>query len=137
MELLLLRDNMPEQKHNWGVMYLNGKVIGQTLEDKDRFLERGGKKIPAETAIPRGRYKVTITYSNRFKKPMPYLHNVPQFEGVRIHGGNTEANTEGCPLLGAVRTAVGVANCAGVNAFLMSRLEQAEEDGETVWITIA
>lgn len=133
----LVRDNKVENLHNWGELFVDGRLLGQTLEDKDRFLEVGEQeKVHGQTAIPRGRYKVTVTYSNRFRKPMPLVHDVPGFSGVRIHGGNTEANTEGCPLLGARRTANGVADCAGVNQRLMHYLEAAEDRGETVWLEV-
>ncbi len=72
-----------------------------TLEDTDRKLEDGiSIKVPKQTAIPRGTYEITIDFSERFKKKMPHILNVPKFTGIRIHSGNTVADTEGCPLLG-------------------------------------
>jgi hypothetical protein len=136
MMLELFRDNEPSQAHNWGELFIDGRLLGQTLEDPDRRLEDGGEKIHGQSAIPRGRYKVTVTFSNRFQKLMPLVHDVPGFEGVRIHGGNTEANTDGCPLLGQRRTAVGVADCAGVNARLINYLVAAADRGEDVWLEV-
>ena len=57
-------------------------------------------KIKGESAIPAGKYEVKITMSNRFKKNLPLLLDVPNYAGVRIHGGNTEKDTEGCVLVG-------------------------------------
>jgi hypothetical protein len=83
-----------------GGFYIDGEFTYYSLEDTDRHLEAGGLKIPKETAIPRGRYKITISYSNRFQTMMPQLLDVPQFSGIRIHPGNTPVDTEGCILLG-------------------------------------
>lgn len=77
---------------------INGKFQCYTLEDVERE-----KKIKSETAIPKGTYKVIINYSNRFKQNLPLILNVPNFEGVRFHSGNTNHDTEGCILVGKVR----------------------------------
>ena len=90
-----------------GKLYIDGEYFCDTLEDKDRGLTDGMTvseiskiKIKKETAIPTGTYKVTITYSNRFKKNMPLINDVKGFEGIRIHSGNTDKDTEGCVLVG-------------------------------------
>jgi len=123
--------------HNWGKMFVDGVYWGETLEDTDRHLEDGGIKIAGETAAPKGRFHVVLSPSQRFGKTMPELLNVPGFRGVRIHGGNTEANTEGCILLGQYRTAEGIANCAGINQRLIEALRLAAYHREVVWITIS
>lgn len=78
-----------------GVLFINDVEFCDTLEDKIRQI-----KIKNETCIDAGIYQVIINYSMRFKKKMPLLVNVPKFEGIRIHAGNTIANTSGCILLG-------------------------------------
>lgn len=90
-----------------GKLYIDGEYFCDTLEDKDRGLtddmtvsEISKIKIKKETAIPTGTYKITITYSNRFKKNMPLINDVKGFEGIRIHSGNTNQDTEGCVLVG-------------------------------------
>jgi len=87
-----------------GELLINGVKFCDTLEDVERLFFTGGKllgiKIYGETAIPKGRYEIAITYSNRFKKMLPLLMNVPQFEGIRIHPGNVPADTHGCLLVG-------------------------------------
>lgn len=134
MILELKRDGFIQP--NLGKLFVDGKLLGQTLEDQDRHLEDGGEKIHGETAIPRGRYKVQLSFSRRFQRTMPEVLDVPEFKGVRIHGGNTEEDTEGCPLLGAVRTQTGVAQCGGVNQRLINLIEAAEIRGEEVYLEV-
>lgn len=83
-----------------GKLYIDDVFECYTLEDVDRKLETGGTKEYGCTAIPRGQYNVVVTPSARFRRNLPLLLNVEGFEGVRIHPGNTSANTEGCILVG-------------------------------------
>lgn len=122
-----------------GAMLVDGLTLGHTLEDKDRKIEEfgPGAKIKGETAIPRGRYEVILSYSHRFRKVMPEVLGVPGFTGVRIHGGNSHEDTEGCPLLGAVKDGETIRDCAGVNALLRRRIEMAERRKERVWLEVS
>lgn len=97
MKLLLKREPHPE--YTIGKLYVDDKYECFTLEDPMR-----DTKIFGKTAIPYGEYKIIITPSNRFKRDLPILLNVKNFEGVRIHPGNTVEDTEGCILVGTTRT---------------------------------
>lgn len=89
-------------------LYVNGALFGcNTLEDTDRGLTQDMSleeikkvKVYGETAIPSGSYECVYTYSNRFKKMLPLLLNVPGFDGIRIHSGNSAKDTLGCILVG-------------------------------------
>ena len=106
MELTLKRI-AKKDTYTIGKLYVDDEYFCDTLEDKDReltsdmFLEDIKKvKVYGQTAIPTGRYQVVMNMSARFKKVMPLLLNVPGFDGIRIHSGNTAADTQGCILLG-------------------------------------
>ena len=89
-----------------GKLYIDDVYFCDTIEDTVRYLNKNGKfdngqkKVHSKTAIPYGTYEIKWTYSPRFKKYTPQLMNVPSFEGIRIHAGNTSADTEGCLILG-------------------------------------
>ncbi len=113
------------------------QFFGYICEDTDRKLEEGGEKVPGKTAIPRGRYQVILDWSNRFKRVLPRLLDVPQFTGVRIHPGNTCEDTEGCLLPGlGTDFKVSVFNSRAAFEALFSRMEDACERGEEIWIEI-
>lgn len=123
-----------------GTLAVNGRHECFTLEDVVR--ERDGEpvgqwKVHGETAIPRGVYPVTITFSNRFKRELPLLGGVPGFEGVRIHPGNTAADTEGCLLVGRTKTATSVTESRLAFADLFDKIERAIAVGEAVTLEIA
>lgn len=130
-----------------GELYLDGEFFCHTLEDKDRRLEQAAdvgqmmaRKIPGETCIPRGKYNLGITFSNRFQKYTPELHDVPCFEYIRIHPGNTHENTEGCILVGEQGEHEGevcVWNSRITFNHLMDKLEAALDKGEGLEIEIA
>lgn len=100
-----------------GRLFIDGVYFCDTIEDCDRGLDQSlpvsvnrAKKVRGETAIPTGRYQVTLgVQSPRFsqrkqysfcKGYLPRLLNVPAFDGVLIHIGNTAKDSEGCILVG-------------------------------------
>lgn len=106
MEIVVWR-KYRKQGYTIGRMYIDGKFFCNTLEDTDRGLaqymsvsEIMSAKLYGETAIPVGDYKISRTYSPRFRRLVPQVMNVKGFAGVRIHAGNTAADTEGCLILG-------------------------------------
>ena len=78
-----------------GHLFVDGVFFCDTLEDPYRKV-----KISTITGIPTGRYQIIINDSIRFKRRMPLLLNVPGFEGIRIHPGNSAVDTSGCILVG-------------------------------------
>lgn len=126
-----------------GIVSIDGVRFSNSLEDTDRGLnntmtpnEVRCKKIYGSTAIPTGTYEVIFTYSIKYKKEMPILLNVPGFEGIRIHSGNTAADTEGCIIIGD-NTAKGcVTNSKNKTSQLYDRIRFAISKGERIYIKI-
>jgi len=81
-----------------GELSIDGEFVCFTLEDVVR--PEGAEKVYGQTAIPYGKYDVLVTHSPHFDRDLPLLVDVPDFEGVRIHPGNTAADTAGCLLVG-------------------------------------
>lgn len=79
-----------------GQLLANGEHFCHVLEDT---LRPHGVKVAKVTAIPAGLYRVTLEKSPKFGRVMPTILGVPNFEGVRMHGGNRPEDTEGCPLV--------------------------------------
>lgn len=93
-------------------------------------------KVYGETAIPKGTYTVTLTYSNRFKKIMPLINNVKGFEGIRIHSGTTSKDSAGCVLVGENKEIGKVLNSRATYDKLFTKLKAASDKGEKITITI-
>lgn len=137
-----------------GRLYVNGILFCNTLEDKDRGLKQTdsltsirSKKIYGETAIPTGVYKIDMEtaspkysavkwYKDLCKGKMPRLKNVPGFEGVLIHPGNTALDTLGCILVGK-NTVVGkLTESKDVFAKLYKQMKAAYDKKEEIIIEI-
>ncbi len=142
MDLLLLRH--PTLKATPGDLLIGADLECHTLEDKDRGLvdtmtlaQIKKAKVYGQTAIPKGKYEIAITYSNNFKRYLPLLLNVPGYDGVRIHSGNTAADTLGCILVGGALAGDTIKGGTSRPAFdrLFAKLQAAAKK-EKIWITI-
>lgn len=96
MKLTLQRVAL-RKNYTIGKLHIDGVYFCDTLED---VVREPGVKVYGQTAIPAGVYKMVLSYSQRFKRVLPLLLNVPMFEGIRIHGGTTDTDTHGCLLVG-------------------------------------
>ena len=121
MKLTLRRTTFTPQS-TIGTLWLDGIFQCYTLEDA----VHDGDKIPGQTAIPPGLYKVVLNWSPRFRTIMPLLLSVPNFTGVRIHWGNYPKDTEGCILVGTVRGDDFVGNSRFAYSQLMEKLKTAD-----------
>ena len=104
-----------------------------------RYSRKSGvkaRKVPGHTAIPEGSYPVVISYSPRFKRWLPLLLGVPNFEGIRIHAGNYPDDTQGCILVGENKFEGMVVNSRIWLHRLMKLMEEAQQKEESIWITI-
>ena len=114
-----------------GILLIDGVFTCWTLEDVVREV-----KIPGETAIPAGRYAVRLSLSQRFQKLLPEVLAVPGFTGIRIHAGNTQADTHGCVLVGRVRAVDRVEESKLALMHVMEQLRRATTAGDPITITI-
>ena len=90
--------NTVAQKKTYTVsrLLIDGEYFCDVLEDTVRT----GPKVWGETAIPAGTYKMRLSKSARFGRVLPEILNVPNFTGIRIHGGTTAEDSHGCLLVG-------------------------------------
>lgn len=134
MELLLKRI-YKGNKYTIGKLYIDGEWFCDTIEDVVRNLPKDcpytpkgrnckcKEKVYGETAIPAGIYKVILSYSNRFKRILPEILDVPHFLGIRIHRGNTEQDSAGCIILGENKVKGKVINSTPYEIKLVKLLE--------------
>ncbi len=114
-----------------GKLLIDGMFECWTCEDTVR---EPGVKVPGKTAIPYGIYDVAITFSPHFGRMLPILRDVPGFEGIRIHPGNTALDTEGCLLVGQDRLPKGVGRSKIAFEMLEEKIQRALRNGERVTI---
>lgn len=117
-----------------GQLFVDDSYECKTLEDSIREF-----KIPAKTCIPAGTYRITLESSPRFGPDTITINDVPEFVGVRMHGGNTAADTEGCVIVGDrvdSETSISGGTLRGVLKRLKEKVKAGLQDGGEVWLTI-
>lgn len=149
MELRLER-KWKKEKYTISNLYIDGVKICNCIEDTDRGLTQNmteeqirSIKVPGETAIPSGRYKVIFANSPRFGKTpyaingmIPLLEGVKGFTAIRMHAGNTEKSTEGCLCLGKNDVVGKVTNSQYWCKKVFEKMWLAYSHNTPIWITI-
>jgi hypothetical protein len=141
MLIEIIRDSFSDIS-SAGKLLINGEFVCFTLEDCARAY---GIKVDGKTCLPSGTYAVTITPSARFKRPMILLYTNPKdlscehggirFTGIRLHGGNTVENTEGCVLVGRIRDSVDRVH-GSEEQLVFNRVKAAIDSGDKVNLVI-
>ena len=153
MEIVLKRV-APRETYTIGHIYVNDVRFCDAVEDRDRGLRQGmspaqisAVKVPGQTAIPKGRYRIDMeTYSSRyggvpFYKELcggrvPRLVNVPGYAGVLIHAGNSAEDSAGCIIVGENKAVGKVLNSRATLTRLYKEMATAHAAGEEIFITI-
>ena len=142
MRIEVIRKYLKEE-YTIGQMLVDGKYLCSTLEDVDRGLEQGMSlsqlkklKIYGKTSIPTGTYAVTTYFWPKHRNTYPLLLKVPAYEGILIHGGTNHKDTLGCILVGENKVKGGLVNCQRYVRMLTKMVQEAEQRGEEVTITV-
>lgn len=139
---LLVKRLWPKANYCVGQMYIDGKFFCNTLEPKVVDVDKSGKfdgnekKVYGKSAIPYGTYKVVYTESPRFKRKLPRLVDVPHFEGILIHPGNTVEDTQGCILVGKNTSTGRLSDSRVTSDHLNALIDRTIKNGGEVTITI-
>lgn len=138
---LILRRRPSNETCTIGELYEAGTFLCYTCEDVIREIPGipiSGWKIPKMSAIPHGRYRITISYSEHFGRDLPMLNMVPGFAGIRIHPGNGPEDTEGCllPGMSLMPEDKGVLESRAAFKKLYELIDEALMAGDEVFIEI-
>lgn len=157
LELELVRTHInvptPQGVGTFGELHIkdakyDGKPTFFTCEDevRDQINDISRVKVKGKTAIPLGVYEVVVTPSPKFKRFLPLLLDVPNFEGIRIHTGGNPKHSSGCILVGnatkrAFNMPIHLLEGGKAEKALMARLGEVQgEDFKSfykqIWITI-
>lgn len=137
-----------------GRLYIDGEFFCNTLEDTDRGLKQTtpireliNKKIPNQTAIPTGTYKITLNikspkyssynfYDEVCNGYLPRLLDVPGFTGILIHVGSNASHSSGCVLVGYNKIKGGLVDSKEVFRKLYKKMKTAWDNNEEIIIEI-
>lgn len=143
---IIVRRLYKKEDYTIGKLYINGVYECDTLEDKVRDFNNE-QKVYGRTAIPYGKYEVTLNvqspkYANKSSYIwcggyLPRLINVPHFDGILIHSGNTAEHSSGCILVGENKVKGMVLYSMETLKRIYAKLKSASNRGEQIWITIA
>lgn len=139
---LRLERKWPKAAYTVGRLYVDGELFCNTLEDKVADVNRNGefdgqeRKVPGETAIPYGTYKVFFGWSPRFGRKLPRLLNVTAFDGILIHPGNTAKDSAGCILVGLNTEPGKLTQSRFYSDKLNKLIDAAQRRGEPITIEI-
>ena len=151
MELILERI-AKRKTYTIGHLYIRQQVMDEylpgtedqyfcdTLEPTWRDYAHGAYKVKGRSAIPEGRYAVVISWSPKFKQWLPILLGGPEFnkqwQGIRIHAGNTAKDTQGCILVGRNQRVGEVLESRKWLYELKQKIVEAKDKGEAIWLTV-
>lgn len=139
---LKLERRWPKSSYTVGKLFIDDKWFCDTLEDKVADINKNGKfdgterKIPGETAIPYGTYKVNFGWSPRFGRNLPRLLNVTAFDGILIHPGNSAKDSAGCILVGLNKEVGKLTQSRYYSDELNKLIDTAQRAGEPITIEI-
>lgn len=132
----------PRENYTVGRLYVNNEFFSNTLEDKiidknkNGIFDNGEKKVYGESAIPYGKYKVIYNWSPKFGRNLPRLLDVPHFEGILIHPGNTAKDSFGCILVGKNTSKGMLSESRYTSDKLNELIGAAQKRGEEITIEI-
>jgi hypothetical protein len=132
-----------KKEYTIGKLYIDGVYFCDTLEDPVRDLPIE-EKIGGHTAIPEGTYRIVLhTISPKYSQKkaydwcggrLPRLLNVPYFDGILIHSGNTNKDTAGCILVGENKEKGKVLNSMATLKRLYKKMKEKEDEGISIII---
>lgn len=140
---VLLDRKWRKDEYSIGRLYVNGELWCNTLEPTDRGLTSSMStelikkiKVKGKTAIPLGKYYITMSYSSKFKMELPLINDIKCFSRVLVHIGNYPKDTEACILLGNNNKVGMVSNSTFWVKKFVNKVKEAINHGEMVILEV-